>query len=105
MGRDPTARHREGTSVLGASAGLGVTAHRPVGRHVEDLGHPLAGGDVLYSVTSRVGADYMKALAALRDDLQRQAGAAGGRFVHTRSDEDLQAAMLAAMRSGVVRRS
>lgn len=63
-------------------------------------------GDVRgMTVTSRVRADYMKALAALREELQRQASAAGGRFMHTRSDEDLQATMLTAMRSGVVRRS
>lgn len=57
------------------------------------------------TITSRVLADYMKALADHRQELQRQASAAGGRFMHTRSDEDLQAGMLTAMRSGVVKRS
>ncbi|MEO7518121.1 MAG: DUF58 domain-containing protein [Acidimicrobiales bacterium] len=57
------------------------------------------------TITSRVVADYVRALEALREDLQRQASAAGGRFLHTTSDEDLEASMLAALRAGVVKRS
>lgn len=57
------------------------------------------------TVTPRLVAEYMTALAAHRDELQRQAGAAGGRFLHTTSDEDLQAGLVAALRTGVLKRS
>jgi uncharacterized protein (DUF58 family) len=57
------------------------------------------------TVTSRVLAEYAEALASHRQELQRHASAAGGRFLHTRSDEDLEASVLAALKAGVVRRS
>jgi len=57
------------------------------------------------TITSRVLAEYRKALADLRQELLRQATAAGGRFLHTSSADGLEATMLTALRAGVVRRS
>ena len=57
------------------------------------------------TITPRVVADYLKALKELRDNLSTQASAAGGRFLHTRSDQDLEASITVALESGVVRRS
>lgn len=57
------------------------------------------------TITPRVLHDYRLALAAHRADLARQAGAAGGRFLHSRSDDRLDDCMRSAIRAGVVRRS
>lgn len=57
------------------------------------------------TVTPRVVQDYRQALAAHRDGLRAQARAAGGRFLHTLSSDDLERSMVAAMRAGVVRKA
>jgi len=57
------------------------------------------------TVTPRVLADYHRALAELRQGLARQAASAGGRFLHTRSDQALEATMASALQAGVVRRA
>ena len=57
------------------------------------------------TITPRVIHDYRRALAAHRAELTRQAGAAGGRFLHTRSDDHLETCMRTAIGAGVVRRS
>ena len=57
------------------------------------------------TITSRVIREYVKALSEHREELRRQASASGGRFLNTRSDESLEATMVAALAAGVVRRS
>lgn len=56
------------------------------------------------TVTPRLIQDYLRALAAHRDQLRRQAAGADGRFLHTASADGLESSMLAALRAGVVRR-
>jgi len=56
------------------------------------------------TVTPRVVAEYRKALTAHRAGLEEQAVAAGGRFLHTSSGDDLEATMRAGLQAGVVRR-
>jgi hypothetical protein len=46
----------------------------------------------------------LRALAAHRDRLTRASVGAGGRFLHTSSSDNLEAAMVAALRAGVVKR-
>ena len=78
-----------------------------------DEEHPRLSGDVTLldvesgrrreiTVTPRVVHDYVRALAGLRAGL---AAAAGGRFLHTRSDDTLEGCMRQAIRAGVVRRT
>ncbi len=57
------------------------------------------------TVNPRVIAAYRLALAELRDHLRTKAAAAGGRFIHTRSDQDLSASMAVAAAAGAVRRA
>ncbi|MGH9190841.1 MAG: DUF58 domain-containing protein [Acidimicrobiales bacterium] len=56
------------------------------------------------TITPRVLKEYLKNLAALRDGLRQSATSAGGLFLHTRSDDSLEAALAAAIRAGAVRR-
>jgi uncharacterized protein (DUF58 family) len=56
------------------------------------------------TITPRLLGEYRKALAAHREALTRAAQAAKGRFVHSSSQENLEATMLAGLRAGVVRR-
>jgi uncharacterized protein (DUF58 family) len=56
------------------------------------------------TITPSLLGEYLRALAAHRDDLARTAQAAGGRFLHTASADSLEAAMLAGLRAGVIRR-
>ncbi len=56
------------------------------------------------TITPRLLGEYRKALAAHRAALARAARAASGRFVHSSSDEGLEAVMLDGLRAGVVRR-
>jgi uncharacterized protein (DUF58 family) len=56
------------------------------------------------TITPRLLGEYRKALAAHRAALARAAQAASGRFVHSSSDESLEAVMLDGLRAGVVRR-
>lgn len=56
------------------------------------------------TITPALQAEYHRALAAHREELSRASRAAGGRFLHTTSGDDLEAAMLAALRAGLVRR-
>lgn len=57
------------------------------------------------TITPSVVGDYLRALAAHRAGLVRVVQAARGRLVTSSSAEDLEAAMLAGMRAGVVKRS
>jgi uncharacterized protein (DUF58 family) len=56
------------------------------------------------TITPRLLGEYRKSLAAHREALRRAALAARGRFVHSSSQENLEATMLAGLRAGVVRR-
>ncbi len=56
------------------------------------------------TITPGLLGEYQRALAAHREVLARAALAAGGRFLHTDSADDLEATMLAGLRSGVLRR-
>ena len=57
------------------------------------------------TITPRVIRAYLQALADHRASLTRQVAAAGGRFVHTSSGDDLETCMRSAISSGIVRRS
>jgi uncharacterized protein (DUF58 family) len=63
-----------------------------------------SGGARELTITPRLLGEYRRALAAHRAGLSRAARAAGGRFVHSSSDENLEAVMLDGLRAGVVRR-
>jgi uncharacterized protein (DUF58 family) len=65
---------------------------------------PETGRDREITITPAVVADYERALAALRHRLTRASSAAGGRFVASDSAADLEHAMLAGLRTGVLRR-
>jgi uncharacterized protein (DUF58 family) len=56
------------------------------------------------TITPGLQQEYLRALAAHRDGLARASAAAGGRFLHTSSSDDLEAAMVAGLRTGVVKR-
>jgi uncharacterized protein (DUF58 family) len=56
------------------------------------------------TITPGLRREYLHALAAHRDQLARACLGAGGRFLHTSSSDDLEAAMVAALRTGVVKR-
>ena len=56
------------------------------------------------TITPGLIGEYQRALAAHRAALARAAQAAGGRFVVSSSADDLEAAMLAGLRAGVLRR-
>jgi uncharacterized protein (DUF58 family) len=56
------------------------------------------------TITPGLIADYQRALAAHRAGLTRASQAAGGRFLFSSSADDLEATMLAGLRSGAVRR-
>src|SRR2546430_17702367 len=56
------------------------------------------------TITPGLVAEYQRALAAHRAGLTRASQAAGGRFVHSSSADDLEAMMLMGLRTGVVRR-
>jgi uncharacterized protein (DUF58 family) len=56
------------------------------------------------TITPRLLGEYRRALAAHRQSLTRAAQAASGRFLHSASGETLEAAMVAGLRAGVVRR-
>lgn len=56
------------------------------------------------TITPRLLGEYRRALAAHRQALTRAAQAASGRFLHSASGETLEAAMVAGLRAGVVRR-
>jgi uncharacterized protein (DUF58 family) len=56
------------------------------------------------TITPGLQQEYLRALAAHRDQLARACVSAGGRFLHTSSSDDLDAAMVVGLRSGVVRR-
>ncbi|HLQ60347.1 MAG TPA: DUF58 domain-containing protein [Candidatus Acidoferrales bacterium] len=57
------------------------------------------------TVTPSLVQDYLQALQAHRERLRRAAGGAWGRFLHSGSQDDLEASMLAGLRAGVVTRS
>lgn len=57
------------------------------------------------TITPGLIADYQRALTAHRADLARAVQAAGGRFLHSSSADDLEAMMLAGLRAGVIRRA
>ncbi|MGQ0744798.1 MAG: DUF58 domain-containing protein [Acidimicrobiales bacterium] len=101
-----------------ALAGLGRGAQEPLAWQVlapEEEEPALAGELTLVeaetgrtrqmTVNPRVVAAYRRALAQLRDGLRRQAAAAGGWFVHSRSDDDLAATLAAAVAVGAMRRA
>jgi uncharacterized protein (DUF58 family) len=56
------------------------------------------------TITPRLLGEYRRALASHRQALSRAAQAVSGRFVHSGSGETLEAALLAGLRAGVVRR-
>jgi uncharacterized protein (DUF58 family) len=56
------------------------------------------------TITPGLIGEYQRALAAHRAGLARASQAAGGRFLGSSSSDDLEAMMLAGLRSGVVRR-
>ena len=101
-----------------ALVGLGRRAQEPLLWQVlaADEERPRLSGDVRLrdvesgrmremTITPRVLDAYLRALARHREALRAGVTAAGGRFLHTRSDDDLESAMAAALRAGVVRRS
>lgn len=57
------------------------------------------------TITHRVLQVYLRNLAEHRRQLARKASAAGGRFLHSRSDWDLKGFMADGLRSGVVTRT
>lgn len=57
------------------------------------------------TVTSRVLAEYRRALAEHREQLHQDAASAGGRFLHTSSGDDLESTMRHGLMAGVVRRT
>lgn len=65
---------------------------------------PESGAAREITITPAVLGQYDRALAGLRDRLRRAGDAVGGRFLHTTSAGDLEEAMLAGLRAGVVRR-
>jgi len=65
---------------------------------------PETGRDREITITPAVVADYERSLAALRSRLARSAQAAGGRFLVSDSGADLEQAMLAGLKVGVLRR-
>jgi uncharacterized protein (DUF58 family) len=80
-----------------------------------DEEHPALSGDLKLidvetdrgrelTITPGLQQEYLRALAAHRDQLTRACQTAGGRFLHTSSSDDLEAAMVAGLRSGVVKR-
>jgi uncharacterized protein (DUF58 family) len=56
------------------------------------------------TITPRLLSEYRRALGAHRHALTRAAQAARGRFLHSSSQENLEATMLAGLRAGVVKR-
>jgi len=56
------------------------------------------------TITAGLLREYRAALAGHRERLARAGRAAGGRFLHSRSSDDLEATLLAGLRAGVVRR-
>jgi uncharacterized protein (DUF58 family) len=66
---------------------------------------PETGRDREITITPAVVADYERSLAALRSRLARSAQAAGGRFLVSDSAADLEQAMLAGLKVGVLRRA
>jgi uncharacterized protein (DUF58 family) len=56
------------------------------------------------TITPDLVDEYVAALARHRDELARAASAAGGRFLHSRSDDGVEAMMLAGLRAGVITR-
>jgi uncharacterized protein (DUF58 family) len=80
-----------------------------------DEEHPTIAGDLKLvdhetertrelTITPGLVGDYLRALAAHRAALTRAVQAAGGRFLCSSSDDDLETMMLAGLRAGVVRR-
>jgi uncharacterized protein (DUF58 family) len=65
---------------------------------------PETGRDREITITPAVVADYERSLAAFRSRLARSAQAAGGRFLVSDSAADLEQAMLAGLKAGVLRR-
>ena len=56
------------------------------------------------TITPSLLGEYRRALAAHRAGLTRAAQAAGGRFLRSGSDDDLEATALSGLRAGVLRR-
>jgi len=56
------------------------------------------------TITPGLQQEYVRALAAHREQLTRASLTAGGRFLNTSSSDDLEAAMVAGLRAGVVKR-
>ena len=56
------------------------------------------------TITPGLRRQYLRALSEHREQLARACLGAGGRFLHTSSSDDLEAAMVAALRTGVVKR-
>ena len=56
------------------------------------------------TITPGLRQEYVRALAAHREQLKRASLTAGGRFLNTSSSDDLEAAMVAGLRAGVVKR-
>jgi hypothetical protein len=65
---------------------------------------PETGRDREITITPAVVADYERSLVALRSRLARSAQGAGGRFLVSDSAADLEQAMLAGLKAGVLRR-
>lgn len=108
----------EGTSWAPALAGLAARRQEVVLWQVlaPDEERPPLSGDLKLvdveservrelTITPGLASEYQRALAAHRTMLARAAQAAGGRFVHSGSRDDLEATMLAGLRTGVVRRA
>ena len=107
----------EGARWAPALAGLGARRQEPVLWQVlaPDEERPPLSGDIKLvdvesdrsrelTITPGLVGEYQRALAAHRAELTRASQAAGGRFLHSGSADDLEATMLAALRAGVVRR-
>lgn len=56
------------------------------------------------TITPGLRGEYLRALAGHRDSLSRSGAAAGGRFIHSSSADDLEASMLTGLRAGVLRK-
>ncbi len=81
-----------------------------------DEEHPTIAGDLKLvdveserarelTITPGLVGDYQRALTAHRRGLIRAVQAAGGRFLHSASDDDLEGLVLTGLKAGVVRRA
>ena len=107
----------EGSSWAAALTSLRSRRQEPVLWQVlaPDEEHPVLTGDLKLidaetdrarelTITPGLQQEYLRALAGHREQLARASVTAGGRFLNTSSSDDLEAAMVAALRAGVVKR-